>query len=206
MQKNSKRHNKRTEDIKLIKLIKLSDDQDALKKLADRHSPLFASIVVRLAKRFNNWSIVPELMSEKDYVIYTSAKKYDETRKTKFSTFLGNEAKWAYLNKCNAQKKNNRHLYTDSEILDSICKEQEMPISTYLKKDTFDYIFKILKTHPDDRMKAIFSMRYKVGKSNKVMPWHLVGTKVGLSAQGCINIHKSGIEFIKEKLNKEGIL
>ena len=32
------------------------------------------------------------------------------------------------------------------------------------------------------------------------MPWHLIGYKLGLSAQGCINIHNSGVSYLKEKL------
>ena len=163
MQKNSKKNHQEITDLELVDLINEAGDQRALRVLSDRHAPLFSSIVIRFAKRFNNWSIVPDLIDERDYVVYSSVKKYDPNRKTKFSTFLGNEAKWAYLNKCNAQKKNNKHIYTDNEILESIHPTEESPLTSILSKDTFEYIFHILEQHPDQRIKQIFNMRYRIG-------------------------------------------
>ena len=206
MQKYNKKNNRETPDIELVRKINETGDNSALRMLAERHSPLIASITARLAKRFNNWTVVQEMMSEKEYIVYASAKQFDPNRNTKFSTFLGNDTKWAYLNKCNTQKKYSRHVLTDSEILENVCSNESPPLDDVINQDTLCYIFRVLKKHPDRRMEKIFTMRYKIGKKNKVMPWHLVGNGVGLSAQGCINIHKSGINFIKEELNKEGIL
>jgi hypothetical protein len=203
MQKDNKKHNEKTPDIDLVRKINEDGDGESLRALSDRHAPLIASIIARLAKRFNNWAVVQDVIEERDYIVYTSAGKFNPNRNTKFSTFLGNETKWAYLNKCSAQKKTNRHIPTDSEILENKVASEEFPLELIMKQDTLGYIFRILANHPDRRMEKIFTMRYVIGKRNKVMPWHLVGRGVGLSAQGCINIHKAGINFIKEELNKE---
>jgi DNA-directed RNA polymerase specialized sigma subunit len=205
MQANNKKKNPEHTDAELIELIKRGDQPTALPLLAERHAPLYASIVTRLAKKFNNWNNVTELLNERHFIVYNSALKFDPTKLTKFSTFLANEAKWAYLNKCNKQKRISRQVYIQDEYLEKLgCKETN-PQKDLIKEDTLSFIFKALSNHPDKRLKRIFTMRYKVGKGNKVMPWHEVGNKVGLSAQGCINIHSSGIQFIKDKLTKEGI-
>ena len=205
MQTNNKEKNPKHTDIELIELLKRGDEPEALLLLVERHAPLYSSIITRLAKKFNNWNNISELLNEKHSIVYNSALKFDPSKLTKFSTFLANEAKWAYLNKCNKQKRISRPVYIQDEYLEKLgCKENN-PQKDLIKEDTLNFIFNALSLHPDKRIKRIFTMRYKVGKGNKVMPWHEVGSRIGLSAQGCINIHTLGIQFIKEKLKKEGI-
>ena len=60
-----------------------------------------------------------------------------------------------------------------------------------------------IKKHPDKRVEKIFEMRYVIGVKNKVMPWKQIGDKMNLSIQGCINIHNSAVEHVRENLNEE---
>jgi DNA-directed RNA polymerase specialized sigma subunit len=205
MQAKNKKQNTEYTDAELIDSIKRKEDSNALVILTDRHAPLYASTITKLARKFNNWNNVSELLGEKYFVAYNAALRFDPGRNTKFSTFLANEAKWAYLNRCNKQKRISKQVHVQDQFLEKLGTVESNPQKDLVERDTLVFIFKALSLHPDKRIKKIFTMRYKTGKGNKVMPWHEVGGRVGLSAQGCINIHSTGIQFIKEKLKKEGI-
>jgi len=158
-----------------------------------------------MSHRYTNWYITADLLMDKEFVIYNSALKFDPGKKTKFSTFLGNETKWHYLNRCNQQKRTQNQISVTDEILALTAMEPSHE-AHICEKDTINYIFKALNSHPDKRISKIFKLRYKIGKLNKVMPWHLIGKELNLSAQGCINIHKVGIRYLQDKLKKEGLL
>ena len=157
-----------------------------------------------MAKRYNNWAVVQELISDKYLVVYNSAIKYKNNKNTKFSTFLGNEAKWHYLNKCNQIKKHFKHTELADNILNINSIIQNENETKYIDKEIINRVFEILASHPDKRMLRIFRLRYQKGKGNKVMPWHIVAIHLNLSAQGCINIHKLALKYIKETLKQEG--
>jgi hypothetical protein len=203
MQKLNKKQTKKPSDLELVEEVKASSCGTSLVELCDRHGAIYSAIIAKLSQRYGNWFVTSELLNDKALVIYNSALKYDPERKTKFSTFVGNEAKWHYLNKCNQQKR----LYRQGSVPDNFLElfaTEESHETKVAKEDTLTYIFKTLGRHPDRRISKIFKLRYEIGKKNKVMPWHLVGKEIGLSAQGCINIHKVGIKFLQEKLKKEG--
>ena len=191
------------DDRRLVSRVKRLKCGEALKELIQRHTPLYCTIIRRMCKKYNNWHNVDELICDKDYVIYQSAIKFNKARQIKFSTFIGNQAKWAYLNKCNKAKKT---IQKETSFLENINQESYNPSSSIEATETMSVALSMLDTHQDKRIPKLFKLRYKVGKNNKEMPWHLVGKKMGLSAQGCINLHKLGINFLKNQFKKEGIL
>jgi DNA-directed RNA polymerase specialized sigma24 family protein len=205
MQINNSTENTTETDHELIERIKEGDFERSLAELTRRHTPLFVSVVNNLAKRFGNWTTAQDVLADKHFVMFNSVKKYDPNRNTKFSTFLANEAKWSFLNKCQKEKRFNRHiLIPDDGQFEFVAPLEEF--NSDAPTDTMTYIFRTLKQHPDKRVGDIYRLRYRSGKKNKVMPWHMVGDKMKLSAQGCINIHNKALNYIKDKLTKEGIL
>lgn len=201
MQANHQETIRESLDQDLVDNIQRESCNSSLEELCSRHEPLVISMVTRLSKKYSNWTISQEVIDDKIYIIYTAAKKFKKNKNTKFSTFLGNETKWAFLNKCNQLKKRSKHLTLMSDFLDclNLCPEEDP------HEEKLDLILSVLASKEDKRMLKIFNLRYKIGKENKVMPWHLVAKEVGLSAQGCINIHSSGILFLQEKLKREGM-
>ena len=154
-------------DLQLINNIKQKKKVDeCLQELIDRHSGIYLDIVNSFLKNCNNDSLKNEIINDKEYAIYNSVLKYDENRGTKFSTFLGNEAKWMCLNASNKNKKyvelndstyNFENLQDDSEIHFSQFKDQ------ILKEFKHQ-----ISQHPDKRIQKIFSMRYSGNK--KLVP------------------------------------
>jgi len=205
MQRNDTKKDSKKTDNELIAQIKGGNHKEPLRELTERHTPLYISVIHNLAKRFCNWSTAQDVIADKDYVVFRAAEKYDSTRNTKFSTFLANEAKWAFLNKTQKEKRFNKHLLiSDDGQFEFVAPLEEF--NSNAPTDTLDYIFTTLNEHPDERVGDIYRLRYKSGKKNKVMPWYMVGNEMNLSAQGCINIHNKALNYIKDKLTKEGIL
>ena len=55
---------------------------------------------------------------------------------------------------------------------------------------------------PDSRVKTIFKERYFGGERGKLNTWKNIGDKIGLSAQGCINIHDKTLTEFQKQIKK----
>ena len=187
-------------DLDLVKNIKKKVNvNESLQKLIDRHSGIYLDIVNSFLKNCNNSSVKDDIINDKDFAIYNTALKFDETRGTKFSTFLGNEAKWMCLN---ANNKNKKFI----ELNDQSCDFDKIKDETEVDNKHFeDLILKDfqeeIKNHPDPRIKKIFEMRYSGNK--KLVPWRKISKKMNLSIQGCINIHNSALKSISKNIRSK---
>lgn len=194
---------KNMDDKRLASRVKRLKCEESLGELINRHTPLYCSIIRRMCKKYNNWYNSEELINEKDYTIYQSAIKFNHDINIKFSTFIGNQAKWAYLNRCN---KSAKIIKRETPLIENIRPEVHNPFQTIEASETLRVAIDMLKEHKDKRISELFELRYRIGKDNKEMPWHLVGNNMKLSAQGCINLHKIGIKFLQSQFKKEGLL
>lgn len=195
---------KNTTDLELIDNIKNNINvEENLTNLVDRHSGIYLDMVNAYSSTDNPFIDRDELIKDKDYKIYSAALNFDKDRGAKFSTYLGNETKWHCLNSYN---KNKRKPVFNSEHIENMPENpniNEESMAETLKKDLFDKVLSIIKKHPDKRVEKIFNMRYIIGTKNKVMPWKDIGDKMELSIQGCINIHNSAVEHIRQHLKGE---
>jgi len=187
-------------DSDLIKNIKNRKKvNECLQELINRHSGIYLDIVNSFLRNCNNDTLRDEIINEKEYAIYNSVLKYDENKGTKFSTFLGNEAKWMCLNASNKNKKYielNDTSY-DFEKIKYECEKANQDFKESVLKD-FNHQ---LKNHPDKRIQKIFSMRYSGNK--KLTPWRKISKEMNLSIQGCINIHNSALKTITKTIRSK---
>jgi len=177
-----------------------NESEKSLQILIDRHSGLCVDMINSYVNKNNNESLRSELIKEKDYQIYISALKFNPTKGSKFSTYLGNEIKWKCLNIHNRNKKR-QTIPVEETLIDYfsyISKDAEQT-----DHDTFNSIIEYTKSHPDKRVAKIFNLRYVIGNNNSVMPWKKISKEIGMSIQGCINIHNSTLKKIKNKIRKE---
>lgn len=190
----------KAEDSRLVFNIQSEvDTEDSLMELVNRHSGIFYDIINRYVPANSDICSRDDLFEDRDYYIYSAAMKFDSTRGTKFSTFLGNETKWLCLNSYNRAKRKYCENRTPEEL------DSSDRIETHEKIDTnlLNEIYFIIDKHPDLRVSKIFKMRYKEGDNYKLLPWKKVAPLVNLSIQGCINIHDTVIEDLKNKLLKK---
>lgn len=187
-------------DSDLIKSIKKKKKVDeCLQELIDRHSGIYLDIVNSFLRNCNNDSLREEIINDKEYAIYNSALKYDENRGTKFSTFLGNEAKWMCLN---ASNKNKKYVELNDNTYDFECIKDtyEHTVVNFQDQILKEFNEEINK-HPDKRIQKIFSMRYSGNK--KLTPWRKISKAMNLSIQGCINIHNAALNSISKNIRSK---
>ena len=191
----------------LIKgLKKETNSGEYLNELISRHSGIYMTMVNNYSpsEKSTHKSHKNELIDDKNYYIYQAALKYDDSKKAKFSTYLGNETRWMCLNIYNKEKKRR---ITDIDLTQTssknIISEEENINDSHSRKEFLKKVLSIVKKDPDKRICKIFDMRYINGDNNKVTPWKKIGESLELSIQGCINIHDKAINKIKKELSKD---
>ena len=193
-------------DTDLIYKLRNNDEpSQCLLELVERHSGIYITMVNNYTPSTNNVSssYKDELISDKNYYIYQAALKYDESKKTKFSTYLGNETRWMCLNLYNKEKnKSMKEVNRDSEQVDNLASPCDMKNDIH-KQEMFSKIEDIIDSDPDSRISKIFKMRYIDAKGNKLTPWKNISSSLSLSIQGCINVHNKAIKKLKKEFHKE---
>ncbi len=190
-------------------ILNLKEDQkssECLMELVDRHSGIYMTMVNNYTPKNNRSgpSYKSELISDKNYYIYQAALKYNEEKKTKFSTYLGNETRWMCLNLYNREK-NKSMKEVSTEEADAIIKliDPQNVSQDYINGEIAQEVNRLIHNDPDSRISKVFKMRYSEPKRNKLTPWKTISEELNLSIQGCINIHNRTIEKIKKELKKE---
>jgi RNA polymerase sigma factor (sigma-70 family) len=192
---------KLTEDIDLINKVKFENDNDALKELESRHTGIYNEIVKKYYKHLIDFGVnANDVSSDKLFVLYKSVMSFDPSKNVKFSTWLGNQARYYCLNCIN--KKNNT-LNMDQDNLISLLEKNQMKSNDNLSriKEKSDQIFSILSRIKDNRIQKIFKLRYFQGA--KPTPWSKIGKKLKVSTQTVINLHEKGRVFLKNKLTAD---
>ncbi len=183
-------------DLTLINKVKVDNDSESLQQLIDRHSGIYIDIVNKTVPNSCEFMNKEDILSDKDLSIYYAAIKYDPDRNTKFSTHLANETRWRCLNLYNKQKK------MISEPLDDSIKNKESSedfVSDLQKNELINNIIELSNSDPDKRIKKIIDMRYSFGYT-KAHSWKEISCQLGMSIQGCIDIHNKFIKKIKKEI------
>jgi RNA polymerase sigma factor (sigma-70 family) len=186
-------------DLDLIKNIKDNRDSESLKCLISRHSGIFCEMVKRYQYFISQKGHDPkDLYEDKDVIVYQSALSFNEDKNIKFSTWLGNQARYHCLNFLN---KNSNYFPTESQYLQNMI-ENKQEQKEDLNKENCDYFLNILKSLKDERVYKIFKMRF-FSQNKKNRSWNAIGKKLGISTQTAINIYNKHIDFLKIKSNKD---
>jgi RNA polymerase sigma factor (sigma-70 family) len=184
----------------LVERIKLANCEESLGELIKRHSAICFKIIKRYASTFyaNNINII-DASSDKNLIIWNSAKSFNIDKNVKFSTWLANQVKYSCLNALNKKSKD-RLVATEDEILE-ILKERpdEEP-----ERNLFEFTGNILGQLKDKRIKQIFSMRYST--LDKKPSWCKVAEELKVSTQTAINLHNRGIAVLRKKISSEKFL
>jgi DNA-directed RNA polymerase specialized sigma24 family protein len=188
-------------DLSLINRIKNGDGGDSLTSLIERHSGIYVYVVDQFTKSPNSIIDRDTIMQEKDLAIYAAALNYNPNCKSKFSTYLANEAKWKCLN---AISKAKRKRETSLEELKNDLSSDDDSCQQLIRVESFNFFKNMLNKEKDKRVKKIIDIRYNT-TNNKLVPWRVVAKELDMSIQGCINIHNKFINKVKIELNKNHV-
>ncbi len=184
---------KMEEDLYLINKVKDDNDTDSINELIERHSGIYIDMVNKYIPDAMEGLHKEDIMQDRSFCIYDAALNFDQKKNTKFSTYIGNLARWKCLNIYNKNIKFPQSCISDVFDERISCSSE---INNIEKRENIENIFKALNKIPDKRARKIFKMRYK--DSEKLTPWRKIAKKLDLSIQGCINIHNKNLTEIKK--------
>jgi hypothetical protein len=187
-------------DPDLTKLVKDNNDEEALSLLINRHSGIYADMVKRYGSKSLSINEINDIMNEKDYIIYKAALEYKE-EKAKFSTHVGNKAKYICLSKKTYNKKRKKNIPFESIEYSKESSELHPDENCQLSEEFLE-ILDLINDHKDDRVSFIFKERYFGGERGKLKTWKKIANQINLSAQGCINIHDRTLAEFQNKIKK----
>lgn len=189
-------------DLVLVDQIKAGSPlaEDSLVVLAERHSGLISSMI----KCYCPSGHRSELFGSKLLLVFNAAHKFDEDKSNgcKFSSFLGNEIRFAALNQ--AYAKEMCEVPCEAPVIEIAFKNNDC--YDFLEVDESDFINNIIRTEidllQDERARKIFMLRY-FSRERKNLSWEKVAEQVELSVQGCIDIHSKNVEIIRKNIKKK---
>ena len=185
-------------DSQLTKRLKTHGCEKSFLELCRRYENVYYKICQKYRHALVNAGVQPEdVYAEKDLIVLKCAQSFDPSRKTKFSTWLGNYAKFTCLNYVNSKK----YIFnSDSdELQDFIEVSQSVSPHTQNLNEEFEILISTLDELKDDRIKIIFRMRYFYDKK-KDGTWKNISEELGMSIQTAINLHKKGLVLLKNRL------
>lgn len=192
--------NTTTTDAELIIKVKESNCNQSLKTLIQRHSALCFDICKKYAAAISkNGLRVEDVTEEKEFLIYKSAISFNPEKKTKFSTWLGNQVRYYCLNMMN---KNNL-IPTEDGQLDFFI-NKDVSYEPYSIEEKMDYINNIVNQIKDKRIQKIITLRY-FNNPNKKTPWNKVAQEIGVSTQTAINLHNKAMGLLRTKMENKNI-
>lgn len=169
--------NKEYSDLYLINRVK-NNDSKCLNKLVFKYGGIYDSIINKF--NFSKSFIKQDLLDDKPLFFFNVAKKYNPKKKTKFSTYLYNMAKWTCLDRLKKDRKNNEFTSFGDENFDF---------------SSVDAIINKIKTF-DERTQYIFMHRFF--NPDRKTSFGEIGKELNLTYEGVRQIYKKHIEILKK--------
>jgi RNA polymerase sigma factor (sigma-70 family) len=187
-------------DIDLINKIKNNQCDESLREIINRHSALCFNIYNKYSKILKTTGeLIDDISLEKDYIIYKSALSFDPTRKTKFSTWLGNFTKYYCLNLINSKKK---YVPMEDEMLNAIREKETIREEKDDNKEIQEFVTNLLDKMKDKRIQRVFKLRYAPDFAKR-NTWVEIGKRMKVSPQTAMNLHDRGKKIIAKKLHSD---
>lgn len=187
-----------SEDCDLIIKVNTEACCRSFEKLLDRHTGIVIKMMFKY-KRFieSNGLSFDEILDEKQFLVYESIRTFDPSKKTKFSTWLGNQVRYFCLNKV---RKESRKISLPEEKMNFFLDkaDEETIINFDEIKELVSFLLSKIK---DKRVKQVFDIRYFSG-SRKAVPFKVIAKKMGVAPQTVVNLHNKAKIILSKKIRK----
>lgn len=187
-------------DIDLIKNVRNSQCSASLIELRKRHEGIVNQMINRYSGAVSNCSGLSceDLLQERDMIVYQAALDFQEDKNVKFVTWLGNKTRYFCLN---SLKSEGKYFTSEPEVITHIIDSTYTyeGIDTQKVCESSEYILNLADNLKDKRIKRIVKQRYFSDK-RKDRSFKSIAKKLGMSAQGVINLHDNFISFVQKKL------
>ena len=178
----------------LIKSVKDNGDENSFLLLVERHSGLFYKMYGKFAFAMSKYGYEKaNLEADKNFLFFKSIKSYKRNKKSKFSTWVGNQTRYFCLNFINKRKKTIDSQFTVFSLPGGVEKEaafQSKDESVMI--DLKDALSKV----KDKRIVDIFNSRYILEN----LSWNQIGKRMGCSVQTVLNLHHKGKKILEKNM------
>tara|TARA_Y100000593_G_scaffold95031_1_gene198550 strand:+ start:3477 stop:4073 length:597 start_codon:yes stop_codon:yes gene_type:complete len=191
---------KKITDNELILKVKDKCCNDSFKELLSRHSNLYYKVCQKYLPALKQMGVPSEdIFNDLEYVFFKSLNSFNPDKNTKYSTWLGNYARYNCLNYINDYK---RHSFQEETEFETTVKDMVYEQDFTKEATEVDYIFSILNQLKDKRIIKVYKMRYE-DNGDKKATWSEIADKMSISTQTAINLHTRGKKILKKKLKSK---
>jgi RNA polymerase sigma factor (sigma-70 family) len=190
----------------LINRIKGENCSESFSELSNRHENLYYKICQKYSPALKSVGVfLNDVFDDKNFIIYKALQSFDHNKNTKFSTWLGNHARYHCLNFINS---NNKYLHCEGDDLTFFIERRNVLESSTKPTDEeqslTDQIFDVLSRLKDERIYLIYKERY--AKDKEKQTWTKIAKKLNISTQTVINLHTKGRNILQNKMKTQKYL
>jgi DNA-directed RNA polymerase specialized sigma24 family protein len=176
-------------------------DSHSLNILIERHS----GICIDKYKKYLNVPSISsfvsdEIIANKDYIIYSSAKTFNPDKGAKFSTWVANQTRFFCLNCIN---KYGKLIPTEDESIKALIEKRhrdssESESSLNIKHEYIDIIKDTLNTLSNKKIKECIKRKYFSLDGESKTYTHIAG-EMNVTVQTVINWHNKFAKLVRQK-------
>lgn len=188
--------NKKFTDEELIKNVIESNCSDCFQKLVEKHSGLCFSIGKKYASTCG--LDLNELNDNRYWIIFNALQSFDNSKGSKFSTWLGNQVRFFCLNYKN---KNKNNVNIDDEYLDFFFNKTSNENSKN-KEEILNLVKDLFHQISDQNTKNAIYYRYFYNKE-RILNYAEVAEILKVTPQTVLNWHNKFITYAQKKLTNK---
>jgi RNA polymerase sigma factor (sigma-70 family) len=184
-------------DEALIKNVINKQCNESLKELVNRHS----GIIFNIGKKYcNSCNLdINELNDNRYWIVFNSAKTFNNTKGSKFSTWLGNQVRFFCLNYKN---KNSKFVPIEDEHLEFFINNFSKNDEKVNQKEVINTIIDLFNQISDPNTKNAVYYRYFYNKE-RILNYSEIADILNVTPQTVLNWHNKFVDLAKKKLTNK---
>ena len=184
-------------DEALIKNVINKQCNESLKELVNRHSGIIFNIGKKYCSSCN--LDISELNDNRYWIVFNAAKTFNNTKGSKFSTWLGNQVRFFCLNHKN---KNSKLIPIENEHLEFFINNFSKNDEKVNQKEVINTIIDLFNQISDPNTKNAIYYRYFYNKE-RILNYSEIADILNVTPQTVLNWHNKFVDFAKKKLTNK---
>jgi RNA polymerase sigma factor (sigma-70 family) len=184
-------------DDTLIKNVINKQCNESLKELVNRHSGIIFNIGKKYCSSCN--LDISELNDNRYWIVFNAAKTFNDTKGSKFSTWLGNQVRFFCLNYKN---KNSKLIPIENEHLEFFINNFSKNDEKVNQKEVIHTIIDLFNQISDPNTKNAIYYRYFYNKE-RILNYSEIADILKVTPQTVLNWHNKFVDFAKKKLTNK---
>jgi RNA polymerase sigma factor (sigma-70 family) len=184
-------------DEALIKNVINKQCNESLKELVNRHSGIIFNIGKKYCSSCN--LDISELNDNRYWIVFNAAKTFNNTKGSKFSTWLGNQIRFFCLNYKN---KNSKLIPIENEHLEFFINNFSKNDEKINQKEVINTIIDLFNQISDPNTKNAIYYRYFYNKE-RILNYSEIADILKVTPQTVLNWHNKFVDFAKKKLTNK---